>query len=176
LGARQRFGDYRPDLHAFVTRPDVRAAEWLQANSPPGARFLVNDFFAYGGGLLVGSDAGWWLPLLTGHLTTLPPMTYGSEQGTQRSDFLKFVNTQAAIVEHFGVQSPKALQVLRANGVTHVFLGQRQGRVGLPAASWLNPADFLNSPDYRLIYHQDRVYIFEIAPTTLTEQYKVVIP
>src|SRR5690606_6528884 len=77
-GARARMGDLRVDLHALVTRPDLRAAAWIREQTPEDARFLVNSFFAYGGSSIVGSDGGWWLPLLAGRQTTLPPLTYSS--------------------------------------------------------------------------------------------------
>jgi len=43
--------------------------------------------FAYGDSVIVGSDGGWWLPLLARRQTTLPPINYGSEQGV-RADYL----------------------------------------------------------------------------------------
>jgi hypothetical protein len=63
-GARMRVRDIQPAQFSLVTWPDMRAAAWIQENLPPEARFLVNSFFAYGGDVVVGADAGWWLPLL----------------------------------------------------------------------------------------------------------------
>jgi hypothetical protein len=164
LGLRQRFGDYRPDLHAMVTRPDMRAITWIQANLAPEARLLVEDFFAYGGGLVVGADAGWWLPLLAERMTTLPPMLYGSEQGSERSGHIQFVNTRAAIIDHLSLAAPETLQLLRAQGITHVYVAQRQGQVGNPNQPLLSSAILRTSPAYRLIYQQDRVSIFALNP------------
>jgi hypothetical protein len=163
-GLQQRFGDYRPDLHAMVTRPDQRAAEWIRANTPQEARFLVNDFFAYGGGLVVGSDAGWWLPLLTSRLGTLPPMIYATEHGSVRSDLAPYVNTRAAILHGLGPRADEAFDMLVKNGVTHVYIGQRQGLVGTPVAALLDPQELVADGRYRLVYHVDRVYVFELAP------------
>jgi hypothetical protein len=45
-----------------------------------------------------------------------------------------------------------------------VYLGQRQGRVNYSGPEILAPEELLSSPHYRLAYHQDRVWIFEISP------------
>jgi hypothetical protein len=54
--------------------------------------------------------------------------------------------------------------VLCEQGVSHVFIGQLQGLVGI---SWLSqlytPDELVNQADYELVYHQDRVYIFALT-------------
>jgi hypothetical protein len=78
-GARQEIRYIHISQHSLVTHADLRAASWIQENVPAEARFLVNSFFAYSGSAVVGSDAGWWLPLLAHRQTTLPPLSYGLE-------------------------------------------------------------------------------------------------
>jgi hypothetical protein len=161
-GLRQRFADYRPDLHAMVTRPDTRAMEWIRVNTPPDARFVVSDFAAYGGGLIVGSDAGWWLPLLAHRLTTLPPMPYGTEQSGVRADYREFVNLQTKLTQAYGLERSEVREFLLGQGVTYVFIGQRQGRVGNPSETWLKVEALLISPHYELLYNRDHVYVFRM--------------
>ena len=48
--------DYRN--HTLVTRPDVRASEWIQQYTDPDSKFLTNAFFAYNDTVIVGSDGG----------------------------------------------------------------------------------------------------------------------
>jgi len=159
---RQRLGDMQVVSSALVTRPDIRAAEWIQENTPQNARFLVNSFFAYGDTLIVGSDGGWWLPLLAERQTTLPPLTYGSEQGP-RADYILWVDTLTSEIQNKGITHPDMLALLRERGVTYVYVGQRQGRVNYDGPYVLNPDKLLSSPFFRLIYHQDRVWIFEVV-------------
>jgi hypothetical protein len=161
-GARARMGDLRVDLHALVTRPDLRAAAWIREQTPEDARFLVNSFFAYGGSSIVGSDGGWWLPLLAGRQTTLPPLTYSSEEGP-RSDYHEWINALQAELEAKGIDDPDVLDELEARGVTHVYIGQRQGRVNYSGPHVLDSAQFLASPNFRPVYHEDRVWIFELV-------------
>jgi hypothetical protein len=162
-GVRERLGDLRVPQHALVARPDLRAATWIRKNTLQDARFLVNSFFAYGGSLIVGSDGGWWLPLMTQRQITLPPITYGSEQGPQ-SNYIYWVNALTAEIQNKGITSPDVFALLRERGVTHVYVGQRQGRVNYDGPHMLEPAKLLASPHFRPVYQQDRVWIFEVLP------------
>jgi hypothetical protein len=159
LGATQRLAEPNPAVHALVTRPDVRAAQWIAANTPAEARFLVNAFFAYEGSAVVGSDAGWWLPLLAERATTLPPLNYVSEEG-RRPEYRLWVNGLTAALKGSRLDEG-AIAALREHGVTHVYIGQRRGRVNYAGPDVLDPALFAQSPLFRAIYHQDRVWVFE---------------
>jgi hypothetical protein len=160
-GARERLSDLDPARYALITRPDVRAAAWIQENTSQQSRFLVNSFFAYGGSAIVGSDAGWWLPLLAGRRNTVPPATYGTELAPD-SLFRREVEDLAREVQTHDLDDPALVEALRQQKVTHVYVGQRQGRVNWTGPHTLTPTELLNSPCYRPVYHQDRVWIFEI--------------
>jgi len=159
-GARGRLGDLHAAEHALVTRPDVRAAAWIRENIPGEARFLVNSFLAYDDALIVGSDGGWWLPLLARRETTLPPINYGSEQGP-RPGYREWINLMSAEVLSKGIDHPDVLALLRARGITHIYLGQRKGQVNY-GGPVLEPERLLASPHFRPVYHQDRAWVFEI--------------
>ena len=162
-GAWQRLGDLRVAQHALVTRPDIRAATWIQEHTAPDARFLVNSFFAYGGTVVAGSDGGWWLQLLARRQTSLPPFTYGFEQGPV-PDYREWVNALTAEIQQKGIEHPDVLATLRERGITHVYIGQRQGRVNYDGPHVLDPNRLLAIPHFRPIYHLDRVWIFEVLP------------
>jgi hypothetical protein len=157
-GARQRLADLNVTAAALATRPDVRAAAWIQANTPETARFLTNASFANDDTVVVGTDGGWWLPLLARRAVTVPPLNYESEQGP-RPDYVEWVNALPAAIRAKGLNDPGVLAQLRARGVTHVYLGQRHN----PASgSSLDPQQLLLSPHFRPVYHQDRVWIFAL--------------
>ncbi len=162
FGAKDRLGDLNIAAHTLITRPDLRAMTWIRENTPESAKFLVNSFFAYGGSVVVGSDGGWWLPLLAGRANTVPPLNYGTERGP-RPDYRVWVNEVTAKVQQFGMDSPEVLAMLVERGVTHIYIGQQGGKVNYEGPGPLNPAVLLNSQHYRLIYHQDRVWIFEVV-------------
>jgi hypothetical protein len=164
--ARQRLGDLQVMSSALITRPDIRAAEWIQENTPQDARFLVNSFFAFGDIDIVGSDGGWWLPLLARRQTTLPPLNYESEQGPL-PNYVRWINALTAEIQKKGVANPDVLGLLRERGITYVYIGQRQGRVNYGGPNVLEPEQLHTSPNFSLVYHQDRVWVFEITNNLL---------
>lgn len=159
-GSLQRINDINVAEHALVTRADLRAAEWIQNNTDTGAKFLVNSFFAYGGSAIVGSDGGWWLPLLSNRQTTLPPLTYTSEGGP-RPDYREWINSLTAEFLDGDLDSREVLDKLSRRKVTHVYIGHQDGQVNYSGAR-LDGEQLSKSKSFKEIYHQDRVRIFEI--------------
>jgi hypothetical protein len=47
--------------------------------------------------------------------------------------------------------------------VTHVYLGQQQGTVGYNGPMTLQPAQLAASPRFKAVYHEDRVWVFEVV-------------
>lgn len=113
---------------AMVEPADLRAFDWIRRSTPADARFLVNGFFP-NPGVVVGSDGGWWLPLLARRQSTLPPILYIAEQGP-RPDYRLWINDLYATIHDLGVTHPQTIARLRERAVTHVYLGQRGGSVG----------------------------------------------
>jgi hypothetical protein len=160
-GTGQRLGDLEIAQHALLTRADLRAADWLRANTPQNARVLVNAFFAYGGASAVGSDGGWWLPLTAGRQTTQPPILYGTERGP-RPDYRLWINALPTALQKRHADDPEVLAMLRERGVAYVYIGQRQGLVNSTGPAMLDLRYLRGSPHFRPVYHQDRVWVFEI--------------
>ncbi len=160
-GARERLGDVQIAQSALVTRPDLRAAGWIRENTPEKARFLVNTFFAFGDTRVVGSDAGWWLPLLANRSTTLPPINYGFEQ-EPFPNYRDWVEALPAEIQAKGADNPEILAMLKDRGIAYVYIGQQHGSVNNAAAEILQPDTLAASPAYSLVYHQDRVWIFKV--------------
>jgi hypothetical protein len=162
-GARQTITYVNVAEHALVTRPDLRAVAWIRENTPTEARFLVNSLRAYGGSVVAGSDAGWWLPLLAQRQTTLPPLSYGLEVEPWPG-YRKYVRQLTQLIEQGGVLHPDSLAALAERGVSHVYIGQQQGRVNYSGPAVLDPNTLLSSEHFKLVYRQDRVWIFEFNP------------
>jgi hypothetical protein len=161
-GARQEIRYIHIPQHSLVTHADLRAASWIQENVPAEARFLVNSFFAYSGSAVVGSDAGWWLPLLAHRQTTLPPLSYGLEPEPWPG-YRSYISDLTALLQEKGPLHPDSLAALQEREVSHVYIGQQQGRVNSSGAYALQPEELLSSDYYQPIYHQDRVWVFELV-------------
>jgi hypothetical protein len=121
---------------------------------------LVNFFTAYTDTLVVGSDGGWWLPLLAERQITVPPLNYGTEDGPT-PDYRLGVLDWHTTLTNLGLDHPSAIEMLRARGVTHLYIGQQGGSVNNPTPV-LQPELLQASPDFEVVYHQDRVWIFHM--------------
>jgi hypothetical protein len=162
-GVTQRSQEIDPRKHAMAAYPDIRAAKWIQDNLPDHALFLVNAFFAYNNTVIVGSDGGWWLPLIAARSSTLPPMTYSFES-EPFPEYNKWVQQPTRMIEEHGLTDPETLETLIDYGVTHVYVGQQQGSVNYSGPLQLNPNEMQSSSNFNPIYHQDRVWVFELIP------------
>jgi hypothetical protein len=162
LGAQLRLADINSRRHAMVTPADRVAAAWIQNNLPESSRFLVNSVLAPGEGAIVGTDAGWWLPYLTGRGTNLPPITYTSESSDQ-ADLIAWTNQVTLQVLGAGLTAPETLALLDERGLTHVFIGSQSGAVGNRKGSKLDPTELINSPNFELLFDQDGAYVFEVV-------------
>jgi hypothetical protein len=156
-----RQADVQLKTYQLFTRADERAARWIQQNTPEDSTFLVNFMFAYGDSLVVGTDGGWWLPLVTRRKTTVPPLTYGMETGPF-TDYGEWINYLLAEVNTKGILDPEVLSLLVERGVTHVYIGQRHGIVNYGGTNTLNPEVIKQNPNFQLIYNMDRVWIFKV--------------
>jgi len=158
---RQRLRDLSPETYGLITRSDLRAAAWIQANTPADARIAVNSFFAYGGAIIVGADGGWWLPQVANRQTNLPPMLYTTEIGPYPG-YIEQVNGLRRLIEEQGYTSPEAVRALWDSGVRYAFIGQQGGRVNYAGPVVMDPEDMTASGYYRPVYHQDRVWVLEL--------------
>lgn len=168
FGMFNRLNEVVPQKYAMLTRPDIRAARWIRDNTAPDAYFLIESFTAYSGNVAVGADGGWWLSILTGRAVSHPPLLYAFESDPYagfRQGLLELTNT----LRQQGVDAPETLAILQKLGLSYVYIGQQQGRVNSTSPA-LPPQDLLASPHYRLVYRQDRVWIFRITPAIEREE------
>ena len=159
-GSRSRLYDINIPQYALASHPDLHAAAWIRQNTSQEDIFLVNSFFAYENTLVVGSDAGWWLPILAGRSTSLPPLTYGVEKGPGL-DYRAWVNQLPAEIFQKSISNPDVLKLLNQRGYDYVYIGQQQGSVNFSGV-FLDLGQLLADPHFIPVYHQDRVWIFQI--------------
>jgi hypothetical protein len=147
----------------LVTRPDVRAMDWIRENTPEDSLFLVEGYF-YGGFSATGSDAGWWIPILAGRDTNMPPQYALLSEVPIEPGYSKAV---VDLVVQLGKVSPGAADGIRLLcdwGFTHVYIGQQQGEVGHEATRLFSEQDLAAGSAFRQVYKQDRVSIYALDP------------
>lgn len=159
-GALNQRSIVQPSQYAMITRPDMLAMAWVNENLPEGSRFLVEGFSIYGGFTAVGSDAGWWLPLVAGRENTMPPQYALMNERPIVSGYSQRVVELVVNLEEHRPGSQDGRKQLCDLGITHIYIGQGQGQVSLNRFQLFAPEDFLSSPYFELVYRQDRVYIF----------------
>ncbi len=135
-----------------VAEDDLAAMRWISENTPSNARFLVNTR-AWSGELHVGSDAGWWIPLLTGRSASMPCILHTQGTGT----YARTVHDLAALVESSTTLDDLAvMDALVQAGITHVYIGAAGGS--------LMPAALDASRHFQLIYSYGPTRIYKFVP------------
>ncbi len=140
---------------ALVTPADEAAMAWIRAHTAPAAVFLVSSFDAFGDTVQAGDDAGWWLPVLTGRRTTVPPITVGLERSFDPG-YREGLNRLAADCR-LSLDGPACRAGLDALGVTHAYVG--------PTGRALPRAALAASARWRPVFDAAGVQVYErVAP------------
>ncbi len=148
--------------YLMVTRPDVVAAAWISENVDEDAVFLVEGFTIYDGRSVVGSDAGWWLPVLAHRRTTMPPQYALLNDEPIDPDYPDRMVELVSGLASVSASSLEGTRLMCTAGVTHVYIGQRQGTVGSGVSQLYSMADLTSNPALRLVYQRDRAAVFEL--------------
>ncbi|HVF99242.1 MAG TPA: hypothetical protein VND68_05350, partial [Chloroflexia bacterium] len=172
-----------PGSSQYVHPADEAAFEWIEKSVPQDAKFLISSEFTYQGRGVTASDAGMWLPLLTGRLVSLPALSAWVERPIETDFFtdtrklaaytqplsdtltLSDRSTQALLVskgiipQARTLADPETLALMRKLDVTHVYSGARAGKSNPRLDIGVMQRD---TAHYRLLYSEGGVYVFEV--------------
>lgn len=143
------------DTKPYVSKADLDAMVWMRDNLPRGASVLANPFaFPWDTPpqAIQGSDAGLWVPLVTGGMkSSVPPIpAYNERLGDPN-----YLNNLREIISYEPFENdPADWDALKERGITHIFVGSRGGA--------LDAESLLKSDNVRLVYHEDAVWVFEL--------------
>jgi hypothetical protein len=101
----------------FVTDADVRAMQWINANTPPDAAFAINTAFWLPTAPL-GTDAGYWIPYFTQRRTNTGVMLANMADQEQVQQMLALSHLADDLD-----QDPTLLARLRDLGYRYVYIG-----------------------------------------------------
>lgn len=168
FGADARANTVDP-AYGFIEPADEAAFAWIRANTPADALFLVNGFLAVGESQVAGSDAGWWLPVTTSRRVTVPPNVYLSERAQPPDYAERIITLGHQVYTGSDLTDEATLAALRAAGVTYLYLGARNGLVGVPAGQHgFQAAPLEASPAWELLYAADGAWVFALHPAGTT--------
>jgi hypothetical protein len=153
----------------LVTRPDMRAMAWIRQNTPLTSRFLVEGFPIYSGYSAVGADAGWWIPLLAGRQNTMPPQYALLNEAPEEQGYSQRVVDLVAQLKGTSPASERGLRLLCDWGITHVYVGQGQGKVGVGAVQLFSPETLMSSEAFTPVFRDGRVIVFALDPQSCRE-------
>jgi hypothetical protein len=175
--------------YALATRPDVRAAQWIEENLPPDAVVLIRGTLYFpevssqgeemswwtavvGGSHAMGLDGGVWLPVLSRRAVTIPVPYLLQSEAPEQAGYTGAVNSLTQRLLEVPVTSAEGIASLCQfpSPITHLYLGQRQAlfaklSTGLASAPLFDVEQLKKSTVFHLVYHQDRVMIFEFDRT-----------
>jgi len=139
----------------FYIRPSALVAmEWIDSHLPRLAFLVTNGtLIPWSPGWVVGIDAGYWAPLLAHRDATPPTMNYPLEWADKNSPELESLAIFPVLVE----QSESDWHTLFVeHGITYVLSCDSQ---------WpLTPSKLPRQDKLRLVYHQDRILLYEVLP------------
>jgi len=161
-----------PATFNYLQGADERAFQWVKSNVDDNAKFLISSDFSYSGRAVTASDAGMWLPLLTGRNVSVPALNSWMERPIE-TDFFTRTRQLAAYTQPITplsvggttqaerpLSDPAALELMRGLGVTHVYVGA-QGGASKPRLDVV--ALRRDTDHYKLVYFEEGVYIFEVV-------------
>jgi len=134
----------------LADRADVEALAWVQKNTPETARFFINTTL-WQTGSYRGVDGGYWLPVLAGRQTELPPAVYGYGS----VDTIQWINDLAKQASRITACDTALWNLVEQAEITHVYL--RAGRGSL------QPSALAQCPGVLPVFARNGVTIYEIV-------------
>lgn len=133
----------------LVEPADVGAFAWIRTHTPPNARFIIGTN-PWAPNVSIGSDAGYWLPVLSERWTDLPPFFYATAPPDQVNAVNQRVQRARDLANH-----PAALaEFARSIHAQYVFVGVR--------GSEFDPRRLVESGRFRTVY-RDGAWVLEVV-------------
>jgi hypothetical protein len=139
----------------FVSEQDIVAMQWIDENIPDQATFAINIFF-WLPNFAHGTDAGYWIPYLTGREIVTTSMLSDGLPG----EYWELVQAHSEAAEALETDL-NALDALYELGVEYIYIGTN-GDFSGPGLR----LDFLTQSDaVKILYNQNGAAVLQILPT-----------
>ena len=134
----------------FAQPADLQALDWIRANTRPEATFLINTS-VWMGSTYRGVDGGYWISVLTGRSSILPPALYT----LGAPDYLQRIGDQAGRAALLTTCDASFWQLVRDTGANYLYVRQGTGS--------LQPGGLANCSAVVPVYRRDGVYIYALS-------------
>ena len=138
----------------FVTEQDLVAMEWIKVNIPEDARFVINTYpwlpnFAH------GTDAGYWIPYLTGHQIITSAMLSDSLPKDYQNQVIDWSKAAETLKTDLSV-----LETFYSTGTEYIYIGARGDFAGIG----LQVEHLTQSDKVELLYQNGDTAVLRIHP------------
>lgn len=134
----------------IATAADRAAIDWIAANTPPDARFLINAT-GWLPGANRGTDGGWWILPLAGRWVSTPPVLFLNGPA-------EYVNHAVAVSDQVATfrsgEEAALMNMIHNEGIGYIYLSDR----GTP----LKPELFAPITNMTKVYDHDGVTILAV--------------
>jgi hypothetical protein len=131
---------------------DIPAMTWITENIPASETIAINPFL-WGYGYCAGSDGGYWITPLTGHLTNPPPLLYGMGEAADVFSVEAFCQ---ALLPPNASDPANVWDTLTSKDIHYVYIGSRGGPISAQALS--------QSPLFQVLFEQGGTWVFRTVP------------
>src|SRR5574340_520259 len=128
---------------------DLEALNWVRANTPPDARFMINAT-PWMGGVYRGVDGGYWLLPYTARQTIIPPVMYTYGTGEYVSQITDWAERTAKLT----TCDADFFRLVDEFDAGYLYLHQGRGS--------LQPAALMNCPGVVNVYRRGAVFIYQL--------------
>jgi hypothetical protein len=159
-----------PEFYALVTQQDLRALKFIKNNVPEDSLFLVEAMSIPPGDSIVGNDAGWWLPLLSKRSNLVPPQYAHLNEIPAEPGFNQRIVNLVRTLEEEPIPSTNAIQILCDEGITHAYIGQKEGKVSFGNKPLFTEAQINESNSFTLLYELDQIRIYQFDRSICSQE------
>jgi hypothetical protein len=143
-------------VSGYVNPEDLIASRWINNHTQPNSCFMINTYnFDFSPNFIIGSDGGWWLPILTRRCVLAYPMTTSVERFSHPNALNKIVTLHKL---HGDISNKAALEIMRKYNIKYVYTSNIN-RIG---GSYIDPFKLKKSPFFKLIYKNRSVLVFKV--------------
>ncbi len=133
----------------FLAREaDFPAIQWIAENIPAGETILINPT-AWGYGLYMGNDGGYWISALSDHQTMPPPVLYGLGETAEKTEINQTIEGAQSNAE----DAAALWELMQIENIDFVYTGVRGGVI--------SPHALAESNLFKVRYQQDGTWVFE---------------
>lgn len=152
----------------LVAADQKNAFDWISASTPKNSRIL-NMIVGFDPGGFKG-DAGQWIPAFTDRQIIFPPVSvFENVSIPEIQERLQLMR----LIDDNKINTPEFKSLTKKFNINYVFLTDRyvffdsKHKISDYEFKKVNPVEFLNVSDYKLVFQLNQTYVFQVIQSSL---------